>query len=204
MKSHFPFFALAAAASIVFGAGCQSSTPSMDPTGIDGIETSATSIERPDVVGGDRDEHGCIGSAGYQWCEAKNKCLRIWEEQCLSDRLRAATTTILLSTADSLKYCNGADMDSEGFRKTITKNETIVLPDTDRTDEERVRSILKQVAGDSCKTFVDQVEFSIEKDKIVFTPLNAWAGISITMCSCKPLIEENLLLIPGIKEVVWK
>ncbi len=34
------------------------------------------------VVGGDRDEHGCIGSAGYSWCEAKQKCLRIWEEPC--------------------------------------------------------------------------------------------------------------------------
>jgi hypothetical protein len=33
-------------------------------------------------VGGDRDAHGCIGSAGYQWCEAKQKCLRIWEEPC--------------------------------------------------------------------------------------------------------------------------
>jgi len=34
------------------------------------------------IVGGDRDEHGCIGSAGYSWCEPKNKCLRIWEEAC--------------------------------------------------------------------------------------------------------------------------
>lgn len=34
------------------------------------------------IVGGDKDEHGCIGSAGYSWCEAKNKCLRIWEEKC--------------------------------------------------------------------------------------------------------------------------
>lgn len=34
------------------------------------------------VVGGDKDEHGCIGSAGYSWCEAKQKCLRIWEEKC--------------------------------------------------------------------------------------------------------------------------
>ncbi len=35
-----------------------------------------------DIVGGDRDEHGCIGSAGYSWCEPKQKCLRIWEEAC--------------------------------------------------------------------------------------------------------------------------
>lgn len=34
------------------------------------------------LVGGDRDAHNCIGSAGYQWCEAKGKCLRSWEEAC--------------------------------------------------------------------------------------------------------------------------
>jgi len=34
------------------------------------------------MVGNDRDAHGCIGSAGYSWCEAKQKCLRAWEEQC--------------------------------------------------------------------------------------------------------------------------
>jgi hypothetical protein len=34
------------------------------------------------MPGSDRDEHGCIGSAGYTWCEEKQKCLRIWEEAC--------------------------------------------------------------------------------------------------------------------------
>jgi len=33
------------------------------------------------LVGGDRDEHGCIGSAGYLWCETKGECLRPWEDQ---------------------------------------------------------------------------------------------------------------------------
>ncbi|HOZ16512.1 MAG TPA: hypothetical protein PK234_01410 [Candidatus Portnoybacteria bacterium] len=37
------------------------------------------------IVGGDRDEHECIPSAGYSWCEAKEKCLRIWEETCYED-----------------------------------------------------------------------------------------------------------------------
>jgi heat shock protein HslJ len=35
-----------------------------------------------DLVGGDKDKHGCIGSAGYSWCETKQKCLRVWEEPC--------------------------------------------------------------------------------------------------------------------------
>ena len=38
--------------------------------------------EEEPMPGSDRDEHGCIGSAGYTWCEAKQKCLREWEEPC--------------------------------------------------------------------------------------------------------------------------
>jgi hypothetical protein len=37
------------------------------------------------VVGGDKDEHGCIGSAGYSWCQKKQRCLRVWEESCDGD-----------------------------------------------------------------------------------------------------------------------
>jgi putative lipoprotein len=29
--------------------------------------------------GADRDEHGCIGSAGYTWCAKEGKCVRPWE-----------------------------------------------------------------------------------------------------------------------------
>jgi len=35
-----------------------------------------------ELLGGDTDAHGCIGSAGYSWCEPKGKCLRLWEEAC--------------------------------------------------------------------------------------------------------------------------
>jgi hypothetical protein len=40
------------------------------------------------IVGNDRDEHGCIPSAGYTWCEEKQKCLRIWEESCFKSGLK--------------------------------------------------------------------------------------------------------------------
>ena len=32
------------------------------------------------LVGADRDAHGCIGSAGYTWSEAQGSCVRLWEE----------------------------------------------------------------------------------------------------------------------------
>ena len=43
--------------------------------------TQPAANETP-MPGSDRDSHGCIPSAGYTWCEAKQKCLRPWEESC--------------------------------------------------------------------------------------------------------------------------
>lgn len=35
-----------------------------------------------EIVGGDVDEHGCIPSAGYQWCDSLQVCYRDWETEC--------------------------------------------------------------------------------------------------------------------------
>ena len=32
------------------------------------------------ILGGDKDSHGCIGSTGYTWNETKQECVREWEE----------------------------------------------------------------------------------------------------------------------------
>ena len=32
------------------------------------------------AFGGDKDEHGCISTAGYRYCAAEDKCLRAFEE----------------------------------------------------------------------------------------------------------------------------
>jgi len=31
------------------------------------------------MLGGERDENGCLGSAGYTWCEKQSNCVRSWE-----------------------------------------------------------------------------------------------------------------------------
>lgn len=41
------------------------------------------------VIGGDRVEHGCIGSAGYQWYQRSGRCERPWE---LAQAQRLANT----------------------------------------------------------------------------------------------------------------
>ena len=60
-------------AAYLFISKNQSSQPSSTAVSISPTET---------LLGRDRDEHGCIPSAGYSWCESKQKCLRQWEEKC--------------------------------------------------------------------------------------------------------------------------
>jgi len=36
----------------------------------------------PQILGGDRDEYGCIPSAGYEWCDTLAECIRPWETSC--------------------------------------------------------------------------------------------------------------------------
>lgn len=57
------------------------------------------------IVGGDQDIHGCIGSAGYSWCESKGKCVRVFEEFCLDN---------VLSIIDSLGNYSGVYLESLG------------------------------------------------------------------------------------------
>ncbi len=58
------------------------------------------------LVGGDRDEYGCIGSAGYSWCTPKNKCLRLWEEECylnLEEEIQYLLADKYQQAADGIK-----------------------------------------------------------------------------------------------------
>jgi hypothetical protein len=54
---------------VLFMAACQSGS------GTERDEPASTD----QLNGADRDEHGCIGSAGYTWSVVKNSCIRIWE-----------------------------------------------------------------------------------------------------------------------------
>jgi hypothetical protein len=41
--------------------------------------SSTTVKNQATVVGGDRDNNGCIPSAGYRWCAKLKQCVRPWE-----------------------------------------------------------------------------------------------------------------------------
>lgn len=60
-------------------------------------------VQEQQLIGGDKDEYGCIGSAGYSWCEIKQKCLRIWEEECEKEIVSTINSTTTLFRIDGWK-----------------------------------------------------------------------------------------------------
>ena len=72
MKKYLIVFAL------VFGLvffGCTAPEPEPTPPAPEPEQTP---------VGADTDAHGCIGSAGYTWCEPLGECIREWETDCVA------------------------------------------------------------------------------------------------------------------------
>lgn len=67
-------------AATLFGAGCAAKSEPEQAVVPPPAQQNPT--DTTPVVGGDRDAHGCIGSAGYRWCEPKQACLRFWETPC--------------------------------------------------------------------------------------------------------------------------
>ncbi|HKT66337.1 hypothetical protein [Burkholderia sp. 22313] len=82
MKRFIPSASLAATIAFVCAlSACATQPVSPLPPDVAGqdTQTSQTAQAAPPVVGGDRDAHGCIGSAGYAWCEQTLQCERPWE-----------------------------------------------------------------------------------------------------------------------------
>ena len=61
-------------AALAFTA-CNNGTPQQT----DNPAEEPTTPQQEMMVGGDRDEHGCIGSAGYSWSALRGECIQVFE-----------------------------------------------------------------------------------------------------------------------------
>lgn len=56
---------------------------------------NSTNDANNQVIGGQKDENGCLIAAGYSWCPSQKKCMRMWEEYCqeYADQYRGSDKT---------------------------------------------------------------------------------------------------------------
>jgi hypothetical protein len=84
------------------------------------------------VIGGDKDEGGCLVGAGYSWCEIKKKCLRVWEEPCVAEEEQAMFEAYLnqnISELSNTKEVLGGKFYITQFRWTGEKSVTVDYED---------------------------------------------------------------------------
>lgn len=113
------------------------------------------------------------------------------------------TFTYLTSAEETTAYCDGANMDSDGYRASLTVVNTGTIAKPNPTTEEIIRATIDAATTGMCHTAISQTTFTEEDGVVTISYIDGWAGISISMCSCKPQVEENILHIPGMKQVIW-
>lgn len=69
-------------------------------------------------VGADVDENGCKQSAGYSWCEMKQKCIRSFEESCQSYIPIVIRGQPVLPSFPTTDNQVGADIDENGCKQS--------------------------------------------------------------------------------------
>jgi hypothetical protein len=71
-------------------------------------QTNSQESASQQLIGGQKDDHGCLLGAGYRWCGALNKCVRAWEEFC-ADLVPETLTDLQSNTG--IKFADIVDTD---------------------------------------------------------------------------------------------
>ncbi|MET3537480.1 hypothetical protein [Chryseobacterium limigenitum] len=110
-------------------------------------------------VGGDRDVHGCIGSAGYTYSQIKNECVRVFEQKI---KLNEVSTDKSYSTRTAVI-----------FSKNMQKAE-IFIPDgsaksiiLDRQGKSKLWKSGKQIKDSYVLVPYKKTGYQIKKDDVV-------------------------------------
>lgn len=62
-----------------------------------------TEIMKQEKVGADKDEHGCIASAGYTWSEVQQSCIRLFEKGIRLNAIEGGGSSFIVFSLDSTK-----------------------------------------------------------------------------------------------------
>lgn len=117
---------------------------------------------------------------------------------------RVARTAVVLVSNSTETYCDGNRMDSDGYRKTLTKDKAVTLAAMPVSDADKVKSIAIAATRGLCQDVMKTLDFRVERGDVRIPPIQGWAGIAIIMCTCKPEVEVNVLRVSGVSKVTWE
>lgn len=107
-----------------------------------------------EIVGADRDNHGCIPSAGYQWSQLRNECIRLWE------------------AGTELTHQGSGDSNYSAFALTQDDKAEVFLPETDKSI-----MLSRDVSAEAVQSWTDaSAEYRLTYDHIAAMILTDQTG----------------------------
>ncbi len=106
---------------------------------------------------------------------------------------------------NQLAYCNGAEMDGAGYKRTLAREIILTVPGNLST-EDRIKTTLRMAAADSngfSATYTRVENTTVSNGVATLRPAGGFAGSSIFMCAWKPFVEKNLEQFPEVKHIEW-
>jgi len=104
-----------------------------------------------------------------------------------------------------LKYCNGAEMDSAGYKNSLTEEAQVHLSQK-LSGIDLIKRTLDEAAaaeGFSPNLAADADYVKVVGDTAYLKPVDGWAGVSIFLCAWQPFVEKNLEQFSEIKKIEW-
>jgi hypothetical protein len=138
-KTYKSITLLLAAATVILLSAC-----AQNPSQNDQQNTQANSQESASqqLIGGQKDDHGCLSGAGYRWCSALNKCVRAWEEFCAD---LVPETLNDLKDNSQIKFADIVDTDmvwkvkkTSGIISTIIKGKSVLAKNLAQSDFDKI------------------------------------------------------------------
>lgn len=122
----------------------------------------------------------------------------------------SATTTdvtyyLLDKPASSLKFCNGANMSSAGYKTALTQKKIQnVMGDLAIEEKIQVTLRLAAEAGGFNTVYTRTASTTFADGIVTMHSANGWAGSSIFYCAWKPFVEKNLSQFPEVRKIKWE
>jgi hypothetical protein len=145
------------------------------------------------LVGNDRDAHGCIGSAGYSWCEFSQKCIRPWIEKCTSTttpkvvkQLKATSTPKTIK-----KQIKVTQVDAVCISEALDKRDNAIIAGWDKYASDMKKALLAR--REAIKSAFNQTD----KKKNTSLINKAWASYNAAMAKIKKDFTKT-------KNAAWK
>ena len=184
--------AVLAVGGVAYYAGTQKDVARLPDTNV---------VPTGNLIGGDKDAHGCLGSAGYSWCAVKNKCLRVWEEKC---EATPATTQNADATVNWKVYTNaqfGIEFKYPPTWKVVQDSNWVEVSPAEEVGMNTYFSFgvtAHMYLGDEkpvVKTFGTRTGYVYTKDQSVYFPeANVAGGYVIKLFTSSGVNEPNTIL----------